>query len=91
MSVMLADAFGMVRTPMGYITKEKLVFIITEDKKKTKKTLDNFAKEHNLDMIEVWYRLDDAWQETKFYGRYDYFKAKKMVFSEKEYKRLFGW
>lgn len=68
----IAYGFGMVRTAMGYITKETLIFTLTDDAKKNKKVVDAFAKEYNLALVEVWYRWDNAWDTVKLHKVYTY-------------------
>ena len=70
--VKLAHAFGMVRSPLGYIKKEELVFTLTDDSRKTKKLIDDFAKKNNLTLVEVWYRITDEWGKVIPYKVYSY-------------------
>lgn len=70
--VRLAWAFGMIRTAAGYITKESLVFTLSDDTRKNKKTIDDFAKKNNLAMVEVWYRYDNEWDKVIHYKTYTY-------------------
>lgn len=68
----LAFAFGMVRTACGYMRKEEFVFALSDDAKKNKKTIDKFAKEYGLHLVEVWYRYSDAWDNVIHYKTYTY-------------------
>ena len=70
--VKLAHAFGMIRTAAGYITKEELVFALSDDAKKNKKIVDDFAKKYNLAIVEVWYRYDTDWDNVKLHKVYTY-------------------
>lgn len=67
-----ARAFGMVRTKLGYITKEELTFTLSDDSAKNKQTIDEFAKKHGCIMVEVWYRNDNDWDNVKFYKFFNY-------------------
>lgn len=67
-----ARAFGMVRTKLGYITKEELTFTLSDDSAKNKQTIDEFAKKHGCIMVEVWYRNDNEWDTVIPYKIYDY-------------------
>lgn len=73
--VRLAHGFGMVRTAAGYITKEELVFALSDDAKKNKKIVDDFAKKYNLTLVEVWYRWDNEWDTVKLHKIYHYHPA----------------
>jgi TusA-related sulfurtransferase len=66
------DAIGMVRTALGYVKKETLIFILTDDSKATKKLVDEFAKEHGCNIVEVWYRNDNEWDKVIPYKIYNY-------------------
>ena len=68
----LARACGMVRTKLGYVTKEELIFILSDDKAKNDKTICDFAKRHGCIMVEVWYRNDNEWDTVIPYKIYDY-------------------
>ena len=70
--VKLAHAFGMVRTPLGYLKKEELAFTLSDDSKQNKKIIDTFAKENNLTLVEVWYRSTDEWDKVIPYKVYNY-------------------
>ena len=65
-------AIGMARTPMGYIRKETMIFTLTDDSKKNKKTIDEFAKKHGCNIVEVWYRFDNDWDKVIPYKIYNY-------------------
>ena len=68
----MAKAFGMYRSAMGYITKETLAFVLTDDTRKNKKIIDDFAKKNNLTLVEVWYRWDNDWDKVMHYKTYTY-------------------
>ena len=70
--IKMAWAFGMVRTALGYIRKEELIFTLSDDTKANKKTIDAFAKKYGLDLVEVWFRYDDAWDNVMHYKTYTY-------------------
>lgn len=70
--VKTAVAFGMVRTALGYITKEQMYFVLTDDNKRNKKTVDDFAKRNGCTLVEVWYRNDNAWDKVIPYKAYSY-------------------
>ncbi len=70
--VKIAYAFGMVRTALGYIRKETMVFTLSDDSKANKKLLDKFAKEQGCNLVEVWYRLDTEWDKVIPYKVYTY-------------------
>jgi ribosomal protein L10 len=67
-----ATAIGMVRTALGYVRKETLIFTLTDDSKATKKLVDEFAKKHSLHIVEVWYRNDNEWDKVIPYKVYSY-------------------
>lgn len=67
-----ATAFGMVRTALGYITKEKLIFSLSDDSARNKKTVDDFAKKYGCHLVEVWYRNDNEWGTLIPYKTYTY-------------------
>ncbi len=73
--VRIAYAFGMVRTALGYVTKEELSFVLSDDNKRNKKAVDDFAKEHGCIMVEVWYRNDNEWDKVMPYKTYTYFNT----------------
>ena len=68
----IAYAIGMARTPIGYIRKETMIFSLTDDSKSTKKLIDKFAKEHDCNIVEVWYRIDNDWDKVIPYKIYNY-------------------
>jgi hypothetical protein len=70
--VKCARAFGMVRTKLGYITKEELLFTLSDDSKKNDETIAEFAKKHGCVMVEVWYRNDNDWDKVIPYKIYNY-------------------
>lgn len=67
-----ARAFGMVRTKLGYVTKEEMIFTLSDDSKKNDKTIAEFAKKHGCVMVEVWYRNDNDWDNVIPYKVYSY-------------------
>ena len=70
--VKIAYAIGMARTALGYIRKEAMIFSLTDDSKATKKLVDKFAKDHDLTIVEVWYRNDNEWDTVIPYKIYSY-------------------
>ena len=85
--IKMGYAFAMVRTGIGYLKKECLIFCITDDAKKTKKTIDDFAKRQGAALVEVWYREDNNWGEIKPYKTYSYIKQ---TIDEDKLRQL-GW
>lgn len=70
--VKCAYAFGMVRTALGYVKKETLIFTLTDDSEANKKLIDEFAKKHGFAIVEVWYRNDNEWDKVIPYNIYNY-------------------
>jgi hypothetical protein len=70
--VKFAYAIGMVRTALGYVRKETLIFTLTDDSKATKKLVDEFAAEYGCAIVEVWYRNDNEWDKVIPYKIYSY-------------------
>jgi hypothetical protein len=75
-TVKFAKAFGMQRCQLGYITVEQLVFGLQDDEAKNKKTIAEFAKKYKCELVEVWYREDEKWDEVVFHKAYTFHKAK---------------
>lgn len=69
----LGKAFGMVRTKLGYITKEQLSFVISDDNARTKQTIDDFAKKYGCSIVEVWYNNDNDFDKFIYYKTFTYF------------------
>lgn len=70
-----ATAYAMKRCKLGYITKEQLCFILSEDEEKNIETITKFAKEQKSNIIEVWFRESNNWGEIKFYKIYNYYNT----------------
>lgn len=68
-----ATAFAMHRCKLGYITKEQLSFILSEDEEKNLEIITTFAKKQKCDIVEIWYREDIKWDEIKFYKIYNFY------------------
>lgn len=68
----LAYAIGMARTAIGYIRKETLYFALTDDNARNKQIIDEFAKKHKCNIVEVWYRNDNEWGTIIPYKIYSY-------------------
>lgn len=71
-TVKFAKAFGMKRCKLGYITVETLVFALTEDEPKNEERMAEFAKANKCDLVEVWYREDEKWDEAVFHKTYTF-------------------
>ena len=73
--IKIGYAIGMARTALGYIRKETMIFSLTDDSKTTKKIVDDFAKEHGCNIVEVWYRVDTEWDKVILYKIYNYLRT----------------
>lgn len=73
--VKCAQAFGMARTKLGYIVKEQLSFVLSDDEERNVRTVTDFAKEYGCNIVEVWYREDNNWGEVKFYKTYNFYST----------------
>ena len=68
-------AFGMARAKLGYIVKEQLTFVITDDEERNRQIVADFAKQHKCNIVEVWFRTDDNWNEFTFYKMYNFYST----------------
>ena len=71
--VRFARAFAMRRCKLGLIVEEQLVFSLKEDEQKNYDVVKEFAERQKCDVVEVWYREDDNWDECKHYKTYAFY------------------
>lgn len=75
-----AVAIGMARAGVGFVAKEELGFVLSENSRENKKIIERFAAKHGCDLVEVWKRKEDKWDELELYKVYTCYRKKEVSY-----------
>ncbi len=69
-----AVGIAMKRTKVGYIVKEHIHFAFTNEEQ-CQEAVDKFAKEHDVELVEVWCRDAENYSEMHFHKAFTYLQS----------------